>query len=227
MLVIWNRYAHWESAADRFEAQGGTVLVAENGYVNGRHDGGDYYAIARRFHNGRGQWHVGGPERWTALGAELKPWRNDGDHILVAANRSFGARGAIMPTNWAEDVERRLKKLTKRPIVKRLHPGNNAPGVPLDRHLRNAWAVVIWSSSVGVRALIEGIPVVCEAPWWICKAAAGAALHMEVETPYMGERQAALNGLAWAQWTVNEIASGEPFRYLLRAAGQEKVAAGA
>lgn len=226
VLVIWNRYWQTEQLADRFEAEGGTVLVAENGYVKGRHDGGDYYALAVHGHNGSGQWHVGGPERWESLGVEMKPW-TDGEHILVAANRSFGMRGFAMPENWGEKAAERLRGLTKREVRLRLHPGNGRAPVPLERDLEGAFCVVIWSSSVGVKAMIEGIPVVCMAPWWICKGAA----HPDVLSAslrgraYDAAREEALHALAWAQWSTSEISSGEPFRYLLRRAVEEEIAA--
>lgn len=220
VLVIWNRYYDREQLADRFEAEGGTVLVAENGYLRGRHDGGDYYALAVHGHNGSGQWHIGGPGRWESLGIELKPWRTEGRHILVAPNRPFGMRGTVMPARWGEETAERLLKVTRRPVRLRLHPGNGRAAVPLEDDLRAAWAVVVWSSSVGIKALVEGVPVVCEAPYWICRSAAVTELRqIEMVRELRREsREEAMHMLAWAQWSIAEIASGEPFRHLLRAA---------
>lgn len=226
VLVTWNRYGHVEQICDRFEAEGGTVLVAENGYVKGRHDGGDYYALAIHGHNGSGRWNVGGPERWDALGVELKPWRTGGKHILVAPNRSFGMRGTVMPDRWGEQAAERLRKQTALPVRLRLHPGNNRPAVPLEDDLRDAWAVVIWSSSVGVKALIEGIRVVCEASYWICKDASASDLNV-ANWKCEAYRETAMRALAWAQWSISEIGSGDAFRYLLQPAGQSQVAASA
>jgi hypothetical protein len=243
VLLIWNRYDATERIADKFEAAGGTVLVAENGYLG---PGGvsphamqprSIYAIARHAHNGRGQWHVGGPERWEALGVELKPWRTNGEHILICANRSFGMSGGVMPHDWAVNVAGRLKQITRRPIRIRNHPGNYASKVPLAQDLENAHACVIWSSSCGVHALVAGVPVICEAPWWICKTGAwvesvigDASQHAySPASSYAYHasklRLATLHRLAWAQWTVEEIASGEPFRYLLSDTRQTESAA--
>lgn len=220
VLAIWNRYHERERIADRFEADGGAVLVAENGYVKGRHDGGTYYALAVHGHNGAGRWHIGGPERWQALGVEVKPWRcRDDGHILVAPNRPFGMRGFAMPAGWGERTADELRRGTRRQVRLRTHPGNGRPAVPLADDLRGAHCVVIWSSSVGVRALIDGVPVICAAPAWICKGAAMAPGQDLFRFAMMDEARArALHGLAWAQWSVEEIASGEPFRHLLRAA---------
>lgn len=225
LVVGWNRYGWIEQIADAVEARGATFVCAENGYIQGRHDGGSYYALAIHGHNGSGTVRVGGPERWDALGVQLKPWRTEGKHILVAANRSFGMRGFIMPDRWGENTAEALRKLTQREVRLRLHPGNNRPAVPLENDLRDAHAVVIWSSSVGVKALIEGIPVVCCAPWWICKKATlpldayGAAIDSPIafqcdESADIA-RQYAMEELAWSQFSVAEIASGWPFQWLI------------
>lgn len=221
VLVIWNRYGSNEVLADRFEAEGGTVLVAENGYLGRDAEGRQHYAIARHGHNGSGQWPEGGPERWTRLGVELQPWRANGEHILLCPNRPFGMRGFEMPVHWVRDTVEALRRHTKRPIRVRPHPGNwqqqapQAPQVPLADDLANAWAAVIWASSAGVHALVAGIPVWCTAPWWICKAAAHDDLgQIEHEPAMRPDRFKAFARLAWAQWTVDEIAAGLPFRAL-------------
>lgn len=222
VLVLWNRYSDKELTADRWEAQGGTVLVAENGYCGRDTEGRQFYAIAKHGHNGSGTWPEGGPERWDALGLELKPWRAAGDHILVCPNRHFGMKGLAMPTDWEARVVRDLRTKTKRPIRVRPHPNNAPPVRPLAEDLVGAYAVVIWASSCGVHALLAGIPVICTSPWWICKAASFDGLKEGAPFP---ERRPVFERLAWAQWSVEEISRGDPFRHLLHHAGEGQVAA--
>jgi hypothetical protein len=150
----------------------------------------------------------------------IAPWRADGEHVLVCPNRSFGMPGFIMPPNWVETTVEALKRYTRRPVRVRPHPGNDLPKKLLADDLRGAWAVVIWSSSAGCEALLSGIPVICMAPWWIAKGAAGDDLR-QVDAPPMPDRQAAFERLAWAQWRVSEIQDGEPFRRLCGNAVQE------
>jgi len=215
VLVIWNRYGEHEVIADRFEAAGGHVLVAENGYlgaggtspkadVAGGPQPGHYYALARHAHNGRGQWPDGGPERFQALGVTLKPWRDmdAGKYVLVAPNRSFGMRGGIMPNDWAERAAADLRRIGFAVRIRR-HPGNMRPDRSLEEDLAEASWVRVWSSSVGVRALIEGLRVAVDAPWWICKNWQDVG------------RERALQRMAWAQWTVDEIANGTAIRALI------------
>lgn len=240
VVCMWNRYGDNHVLANRVEAAGGVVLVAENGYVG---PGGvsphqmnprEIYALAISGHNGSGTWFVGGPERWDALGVDLKPWRTDGEHILVCPNRSFGRPDMMMPLGWERDVAARLARFTKRPIRIRPHPGNGAHAKPLADDLRDAWACVIWASSAGLQALLAGIPVIYEAPYWIAEFSAvyggpflGEAISKIDRRLPVGSREEAMQRLGWAQWQVNEIAIGDPFRYLLRAARQAEVAASA
>jgi hypothetical protein len=221
VLLIWNRYGAMHDIATQFELQGGIVLVAENGYVG---PGGisphsmnprSIFALARGAHNGAGRWSVG-EARFHALGVTLKAWRKTGEHVLVCPNRSFGKPGMIMPREWAHDVCKALAASTKREIRLRPHPGNSPPSIPLADDLRGAWAVVIWASSAGVHALLAGVPVFQFAPHWICEDAA-AKPGTNLEDPQMDEtaRLRAFERLAWAQWSIDEIQTGEPIRRLL------------
>jgi len=223
LLLAWNRYGATHELATRFEAAGGIVVVAENGYLApgglSPHDQKDrqWYALARHDHNGRG-WTPEGPgTRWDALGIDLKPWRADGDHIVIAPNRPFGRPETMMPPTWAADTAKRLAKLTNRPIVVRPHPGNSPPVKPLAEDLARAWCTVIWSSSAGVHSLIAGVPVICCAPAWICKTATYDGLEfVQTENPAQDiDRLPALQRLAWAQWSLGEIEDGTAFRALL------------
>lgn len=222
LLLIWNRYGPGHSDAVQVERAGGTVWVAENGYV-GR--GGqsphsmerrDPYALARSFHNDDTVVPDGGPKRWSALDVDVAPWRADGRHVLVCPARSFGTPGRFMPPDWVQIVTKRLRALTGREIRVRPHPGNVPPKRSLSDDLRDCWAVVVWASSAGVHALIAGVPVICCGPYWIAKSAAGAI--EQIESPPMPDRLPALWRLAWAQEFLSEIESGEAFARLLEKA---------
>lgn len=223
VLVIWNRYSDNHLMASRFEQEGGLVLVAENGYI-GR--GGisphsmetrDPYALARSWHNDEAVMPIPQGDRFGALGVEVKPWRSGGGHILVCPNRSFGAPGRAMPADWSQSVRQRLAGITKREIRVRPHPGNNAPAKPLAEDLEGAHACVIWSSSAGVHALVAGIPVVCEAPFWAARLGTYAMWFEDMDPPSEMDaaRRMALQQLAWGQWFVDEIASGAAFKAVL------------
>jgi hypothetical protein len=224
VLLIWNRYGPGHQAAEQFERRGKLVLVAENGYLGKGgtspkfdvHPGGpkpdSYYSLSIGWHNGRGIWPAG-EGRFQKLGVELKPWRTSGDHILVCPNRSFGVGKQVMASDWASTASQRLQNASKRPVRVRSHPGNDAPQKPLEADLEGAWAVVVWSSSVAVHALLAGIPTFIEAPWQVLKGAGASGSPDEPVTP---ERLPHFERMAWHQWTCAELETGEPFKALLK-----------
>lgn len=218
VLLTWNRYEPNNSIADGFEEDGGTVIVAENAYLGLDRGNRTRYAMAVGGHNGGGFWPLvtDGGARWRALGIEVKPWRTEGEHVLVCPNRSFGRPGYIMPLDWAEKTAAQLRGYTSRPVRVRAHPGNGAPKTPLEDDLRNAWAVVIWASSVGCESLVRGIPTYSMAPAWVCKPATCTGGLRTINAPTLPDRMPALHSLAWAQWELQEIQSGEAFQHLLK-----------
>lgn len=218
VLVIWNRYGGLHETAKTFEREGGIVVVAENGYLGNDRNNRTRYALARGGHNGSGEWPVGDAGRWEALGIPLKPWREPkGGYVLVCPNRSFGMPGFIMPVDWPQNVCKQLAKYTKYPIKLRPHPGNDPPSRPLSADLADARAVVIWSSSAGLDALLQGIPVFRCAPWWVAGAGDCGQDLSQIDKPNLAraDRYVAMVRTAWAQWHIDEIENGTAFQHLL------------
>lgn len=206
VLLLWNRNRPHEQIAQRYEAAGATVLISENGYL------GKTRALAKNHHSGAGTWHVGHADRWGTLGIDVKPWREDGEHILVLPQRSIGEMGVAMPRNWEQTIMPRLKAMTNRRIVLRKHPGKN-PKVQIEDDLAGAWAAVTWASGAGLKAICAGIPVFHDYAKWIGGLA--ATTTFDIEHPYLGDRNTMFHRLAWAQWAWSEIESGEAFACLL------------
>ena len=208
LLVMWNKKrGAEEQMADTWERCGGTVIVMENGYLQKVDK--TMYAISVHGHNGSGWFPVGPEERFSALGFEVKELQhNINGHWLVCGQRGIGSKMMASPPQWGEKTTARLRKQGK-PARLRQHPGNFAPKVPLVDDLKGAHRCVIWSSGSGVRALVEGIHVVHEAPHWIC-------------ANWWEDRSAALNRMAHGQWSVPEIETGEPFARILARLGEAK-----
>lgn len=216
VLCVWNRASSMGQAADSWERAGGTVLVAENGYCGKDPAGLQYYALAKHGHNGSGVWYIQGEDRWAKLGIELHPWRNAASgHILIPAQRGIGSKTMASPHGWDRKAAVKLRTAQRRPVVIRAHPHGKKPAKPLSDDLRGAWCTFIWGSSVGVHSLIYGIPVVYDAPHFICEGCCTRGMAT-IGAPMMDEaaRLAALQRMAWAQWSVAELASGEPFELL-------------
>lgn len=224
LLVIWNRYGANGAMADRWEQSGGTVLVSENGYIGKDSTGHQLYALAIHGHNGSGRWPVGDEDRFTPLGIPLQPWvdRPEG-YSLICGQRGIGTKLMASPPDWHKKVYNSLSGRQLNDLRIRLHPGNNAPTISLEQDLSGASDCVIWSSSSGVKALVAGIPVRYDAPRWICSGAADKLTwDGQAKLPVGNDatRLEALQRMAWAQWRISELETGEPFvriRDLLRA----------
>lgn len=212
VLVLWNRNRAWESFARSYERAGARVIVAENGYLGRDAEGQQLYALALGQHNGAGAWPEGDGSRWERLGLELEPWRAVGEEIVVLPQRGIGAQGVAMPKTWAIDVVMRLRRITRRPVRIRPHPGKDRTDPGAD--LRRAWAAVTWGSGAGLKAIVHGVPVFHELKRWIGAPAARCGID-EIEAPFLGDRLPMLRRLAWAQWPLAELRSGDAFARLL------------
>lgn len=197
VLVTWNRIGSGQTAALAFEARGLPVLVAENAAWGNDFAVGHWYSLARNFHNTAGRFLVGGNDRWDALGVELAPWRTGGGEVVILAQRSIGTPPVAMPRDWPERAQAATGGRIRR------HPGTK-PCTPLEADLAHAREVVTWGSGAAIKALLMGVPVRSDMPNWIG----------EQDNTDAG-RLAMFRRLAYAQWRLDEIASGEAFEWLL------------
>lgn len=212
VLVIWNRTAVSEPHIRHYKANSCPVIVVENGWIAKGGERGRVYAICLDHHNGAGDWYVGDNDRWKQFGITLKPWRETGDFLLLLPQRGYGEPGVAMPRGWVDTVTKRLKSRTKLPVHLRAHPGMNRDG--LEAALEGAYAVVTWASGAGIKAIALGVPVFYGLSTWIGGPA--GKFGLEIEKPFLGDRMPMFHRLSWAQWTLSEVESGEPFACLLK-----------
>lgn len=207
VMVCWNRTGHAHTMARRFEQARARVIVAENGYLGAQWLGRRWYAIALGHHNGWGRWPAGGTERWDALGVQLAPMRPLGGEMVLLAQRGIAEPAMRTPDGWAATTARLLGARIRR------HPGTSTAGPSLEDDLRDASIVATWSSAAAIRALVMGLHVVSGLPRWIAAPATAPVgdpvLNQDLRLPM-------LQRLAWAQWSADEVVTGEPFRRLLQ-----------
>lgn len=214
VLLVWNYKPGEGRYHENYRKAGATVLVAENGYIGKGQDGGKLFALAKTNHNGAGQWRCGGPERFAALGLELAPWRKKGSFLLVLPQRGIGGPGVAMPRDWLQRTLTGLKARTDREIRIRRHPGASKED-PYEA-LAGCHAAVTWGSGAGIKALAAGFPVFSDFAQWI-GFDASAWLAGDLEDPCLSDagRLAMFERLAWAQWSLGEITSGEAVAWLM------------
>ena len=172
----------------------------------------EYFRITRgaEQHDGQGK---AGPARWNRLGLPLRPWRRDGDDILIALQTPefFALRGENRDV-WLAGVRHELRAHSPRRVVVRDKPRPSDPE-GFQRALDGAWALVTRSSNAAVQAIVRGIPAFVTHP---CAARAMANRDLSrIETPVLpdGREQWAWN-LAANQWTEAEMRDGTAWRDL-------------
>lgn len=179
------------------------------------------------------------PTRWQKisknLGIELKPWRTQGNHILVCCQRNGGWSMQGMSVNdWLNQTLRTIRSFSNRPIVVRVHPGDKKwkswfrpdpkiKGVTVSfKHIKedlvNAWATVLHNSSPAVASAIEGIPVFLTDPHPENSQAAEVSNTnlKRIEDPKIFDRQQWIEKLSMCHWNFDELKSGEAWQFFRR-----------
>ena len=178
------------------------------------------------------------PARWSQiskdLGISLKPWRTQGNHILICLQRNGGwSMRGLDVIEWMNSTILEIRKYSKRPIVVRAHPGDkkirsylkiNHKSVSLStktdlrEDLQNAWATVVYNSSPSVASIIEGIPAFLTdpEPQHSQSAAIANTDISKIEDPLMLDRQAWIERLSMCHWKFDELKSGLAWNFFKR-----------
>lgn len=201
---------------DQCVAEGRDWYYADNAYYFGRHV---YFRITKNalMHDGAGRWP---PDRFEAFGIDIKPWRDNGRHVLVTTQSELFYRDRLGTTRqaWTDYVVANLRKATDRKIIVCHKPeaqdsGNAAGAVEFELHLIDAWALVAHSSSTMVKALIEGVPVFSLGG--SMASVMGRRDIWRIEEPrHPSGREQWLWNLAANQWTREELRDGTCWRML-------------
>lgn len=206
------------------------VLVLETGYIN-RGDGeAHHYAAGFNGLNGRADFRNKGmpSDRADKLRKShllrVLNWLEGGEKVILCGQVPWDA--SVEGTDhlaWIEQTVERIRSYTDRPIVFRPHPkaanayrpllGVRVSTVPLKDDLQNAHAVVTFNSNSGVEALIEGIPVFAADKGSMCWEVANRSL-VSLDVPNKPDRAQWINDLAYTQWTLEEMRSGEAWEHL-------------
>jgi len=191
---------------ERAREQGRTVFYGDHAYF-GR---GKYYRVTRDAlqHDGTGP---GSKTRFQSFGIPIRPWRRTGSHVVVCPNSPafFKLKGDDVD-RWLGEVVRILAEECDRSV--RVRWKANVKRRSLAEDLRDAWALVTYSSNAAVDAIAAGVPV-------FVSSFESAAYRMglqnlrKIETPFLpDDREAFLYALAANQWTMEEMARGDCWR---------------
>lgn len=192
--------------------------MAENGYLPDPRSQKSF-ALALDNHNGAGRWYAENTQRFDI---PEEPWRKSGGHVLLLPQRGIGPKGVAMPSGWITGVRQRLERITDREIRIRKHPGATKTDPYED--LQGAHCAVTWASGAAIKAIRFGTPVFYEFNRWIGQFAA-TKLAESLEQCNTGDRSELWKRLTWAQWSLEEIETGEAMDRLLHAENRSFVCA--
>ena len=173
-------------------------------------------------------------DRVRLLGLQVKPWKYDGEYILIAGQHDKSLQWKDMPSmaTWVHDTITFIRAQTDRPIICRPHPRCPLPAIEydfknvkrqtpkqikntyddFDMQFDNIWATVSWSSNPGVHSIINGVPAFT-GPSSLAFDVAEQNLR-NIENPLYGDRTQWLNDYAHTEYTIQEISQGMPIKYL-------------
>lgn len=155
----------------------------------------------------------------------LQPYDyKDKKNIVVFPPSNTVARVFNQKT-WEANIVENIKKHTDRPIVIRRKTGpvlddqlfypytkevHEYPET-IDQVLDNAYCVVAFNSSIALKALERGIPVICDR---YCPAFPISNELKHIEDLKEFDRQPLFNSLAWGQFTLNEVSNQKTFGFI-------------
>ncbi|MCS7317274.1 MAG: hypothetical protein NZZ41_02980 [Candidatus Dojkabacteria bacterium] len=168
--------------------------------------------------------------RWKKMvekyNLELKPWRKNGDYIMVMINNTSGNMNSSKAIyDYYSTILNTIPKYTKRKILLFTHSAEICDentllrNIIFDRnkveffykkdfsaYLKNCWAFVTRNSSSSLYAIINGIPIFVSNKKQPFSVSLGLTDLSKIEEPYMPEnREEILNMLSHRIWFKNEI----------------------
>ena len=175
------------------------------------------------------------PTRWEQisrdLGISLKPWRTQGNHILICLQRNGGwSMRGLDVIQWMNSTILEIRRYSKRPIVVRPHPGDKkingylkvnhksvsiSTKTDLREDLHNAWATVVYNSSPSVASIIEGVPAFLTDPQPQHSQSTPVANTdiSRIEDPLLVDRQLWIERLSMCHWKFDELKSGAAWKF--------------
>ena len=160
-----------------------------------------YFRVVKNdfFHSGKGNCKS---DRFDKLSMKIKEKRNSGEFIILS-EPSIYVKKFFHLDDWVKKTTTEISKYTDRKIY--VH--NKQSKIPLDLLLNEAWAFVSDQSTAGFKAMLAGVPA-----HFTNKTLKEINSIKEIENGDI-DRNIFYN-LAYGQWTLNEMQSGETWEYI-------------
>ena len=174
--------------------------------------------------------------RAASLGLVCKPWRSNGDFILICGQHDKSLQWQDMPrmSNWFLETYDEIRKHTERPILFRPHPRCRLEHIErglknvhrqepvkiggsyddFDMGFDNVHCTISYSSNPGIHSILDGVPAFVSTHSLAYPVGNDIDFLHDIENPMMPERTQWLNDYAHTEYTIEEIASGLPLKNL-------------
>lgn len=208
LLVFWGHGWRNEKLRNEQIAKGRHYLVMERGFFQDRflHTSLGFDGL-----NGRACFlnHSSHPSRWSPHSHLLKPWNPRGNYyLLIGQVPGDNSCNHVDINKWCAQV----RADADMPVMFRPHPLVEESKTSLAKDMAGAAAVITFSSTVGVDAMLAGKPVIAYDPMSMVYGIAGHDVS-EVSRVEPDREQWAYD-LAYTQWSRDEIESGEAWDHL-------------
>lgn len=172
--------------------------------------------------------------RSNKLGIELKPWKKEGEFIMICGQNVKSHQWSNMPPThiWMKNYINLIRKYTDKPIILRPHPRSPVPDITrefknvffnnpkkitgtyddYDFNLENVCTLISHNSNPGVQSVINGVPVIAHG--------SSLAYPMSIKNindilkEHLVDRTEWLEMISHTEFTLDEISSGIPYKNL-------------
>ena len=144
--------------------------------------------------NGKGKFQS---DRLSKLNLKILDQKKTGSYIILSEPSETMKKMYNVP-EWTEETTQLVKKYSDRRIV--VH--NKLSKMPLSLLLKDAWAFVSLQSTAGFIAMSNGVP-----SYFTDKTLSHIGNIQNIEDPIIDYK--IFNNLAYGQWTLKEIETGE------------------
>jgi hypothetical protein len=170
------------------------------------------------------------------LGLVCKPWRSNGDFILIAGqhDKSLQWQGLPRMSNWFLNTYDEIRKYTDRPIIFRPHPRCKLEHIErglkhvyrqvpqhvngtyddFDMGFNNIHCTISYSSNPGIHSIIQGVPAFVSTHSLAYDVSNDIDFLHDIEQPLTPDRTQWLNDYAHTEYTIEEISQGIPLKHL-------------
>lgn len=216
ILAVWGDYAGVDRILHDCGKRRWQMLHIDNGYLRRGHYEG-YYGVSWNDRQcGTYLWERDfPPDRFRALGEEIKPWKQGGSAVAVLGfSRKQGQVIGLPYMEWLAATVKEVRRHTQCRVISRpkLYDGSDVRAFFQKEDV--SCAVGLFTKAL-VMALLDGIPVF---PLASCAADTMGLKEVRfINDPwYPQNREGFFSRLAYHQWTLRELERGEPWEHIWR-----------